>query len=639
MECGGGPARIRPVPRGVTTGLSSGRLRGRHRDVATDRSGGPTSAPSRGTTVAVDAKTIRRVIGASSLGTLFEWYDFYLYGSLAVFFGSKFFPPGDETAQLLASLATFGAGFGVRPLGALVFGHIGDLIGRKHTFLVTMATMGFATALVGFLPTYEQWGLWATVILVVLRLLQGLALGGEYGGAATYVAEHVPDDRRGYYTSFIQTTATLGFFLSMGVIGTTRLLWGEAAFRNGGGPGLFAVAGWRIPFLLSFVLLGISLYIRVRMSESPLFAKLKQGGRVSANPLKESFTNPVNLRYVLLALFGATAGQGVIWYTGQFYALTFLQTTLKMDWLPAYLIVSVALALSVPLFVYFGHLSDRVGRKKVMLLGCVLAVATYVPIYMGMRHFTPLPAEDRAAVLLGDFMPGQLVALVGLVFVQVVYVTMVYGPIAAFLVELFPTNIRYTSMSLPYHLGNGWFGGFLPLIATAVAASPATAEAFGEYAIYAGLIYPIAVALITLVVGGIFIHETKGHKIDTVLEAAPANAERFDWLPVGLAFAVGWAVLMMAGWGVWLALIGAVGVFALPTIFFRFECGRWTALGAVFGCVALTAAISWFVYPALVARGGVLRFFALTLVLGILTALLAAAFYVLRPKPAGTAVN
>jgi MFS family permease len=444
-----------------------------------------------------DPSVIRRVIFAASLGTLFEWYDFYLYGSLAVFFGSKFFPPGDDTAQLLASLATFGAGFGVRPLGALVFGHIGDLIGRKYTFLVTMATMGLSTALVGFLPTYEQAGIWATVVLVVLRLLQGLALGGEYGGAATYVAEHVPDSRRGYYTSYIQTTATLGFFLSMLVIGGTRLWMGEAAFKTGEGA---FMAGWRIPFLVSFVLLAISLWIRVRMAESPLFTKLKSSGKVSANPLKESFTNPVNLRFVLIALFGATAGQGVVWYTGQFYALTFLQASLKLDWKSAYIVMTAALLLATPLFLYFGHLSDKVGRKPVMLAGCALAALTYVPIYMAMKAFSA---------------PANLPVLAGLVFVQMIYVAMVYGPIAAFLVELFPTNIRYTSMSLPYHLGNGWFGGFLPLIATAATSSAWAQATLGEGALYAGLIYPIAVCVLTLVVGGLYIRETKDHKIDT----------------------------------------------------------------------------------------------------------------------------
>jgi MFS family permease len=572
-----------------------------------------------------DPKTLRRVIWASSLGTLFEWYDFYLYGALAIFFSSKFFPPGNETAQLLASLATFGAGFGVRPLGALVFGHLGDLIGRKYTFLVTMATMGLATTLVGFLPTYEQWGLWATIILVLLRLLQGLALGGEYGGAATYVAEHVPDHRRGYYTAYIQTTATLGFFLSMGVIGATRLIVGEEAFK---------AYGWRIPFLMSFILLGLSLYIRMKMQESPLFAKLKSTGHASTNPLKESFTNPVNLRYVLLALFGATAGQGVIWYTGQFYALTFLQTTLKLHWLPAYAILTIALALGTPLFLVFGHLSDRIGRKKVMLTGCLLAILTYIPIYMAMRHFTPLLAPGQTAILWADLPAFNLTMLVALVFLQVIYVTMVYGPIAAFLVELFPTKIRYTSMSLPYHLGNGWFGGFLPLIATAVAASQATSEAFGGGAIYAGLIYPIAIALITLVVGGIFIRETKDHKIDTAIHVHDGKQEAFDWNAVLIALGIGLAALLVAGQGFWIALVGAMALFALPTIFFRLECARWPAIGLVLACLALTAAIGHFVYPQLVAMGGMFRFFAFTLLLGIYTVLLAATYFVFRPKSA-----
>ena len=448
-----------------------------------------------------DTANVRRVIIASSVGTLFEWYDFYLYGSLAVFFGGLFFPKGNETAQLLASLATFGAGFGVRPLGALVFGHIGDLIGRKYTFLATMATMGLSTVLIGLMPTYASIGLAATVILVALRLLQGLALGGEYGGAATYVAEHVPDSKRGYFTSYIQTTATLGFFLSMGVIGTTRLVVGEAGFRE---------YGWRVPFLLSFVLLGVSLYLRIKMQESPLFSKLKTAGTLSRNPLKESFTNPVNLRYVLIALFGATAGQGVVWYTGQFYALTFMQSVLKIDWESAYIMMSIALAITTPLFVFFGWLSDRIGRKRIMLTGVTLGALTYLPIYMGMKHFTNplgLPATEPATM--------NYPMLVLLLTLQMVYVCMVYGPIAAFLVELFPTQIRYTSMSLPYHLGNGWFGGFLPLIATAVTTSAWARTTFGENAIYAGLAYPIAVCLMTLVIGGLLIRETKGHKIDT----------------------------------------------------------------------------------------------------------------------------
>jgi MFS family permease len=432
------------------------------------------------------------VIFAASLGTLFEWYDFYLYGSLAVFFGGLFFPATNPTAQLLASLATFGAGFGVRPLGALVFGHIGDLVGRKYTFLITMATMGLATALIGFLPTYEHIGLLATVLLVSLRLLQGLALGGEYGGAATYVAEHVPDARRGYYTAFIQTTATLGFFLSMGVIGTTRSMFGEDEFK---------AWGWRVPFLLSFILLAVSIYIRVRMAESPLFSRMKLAGKSAVNPLKESFTNPVNLRYVLLALFGAAAGQGVVWYTGQFYALTFMQATLKISWQTAYTMMSIALLLTTPLFLVFGALSDRIGRKRVILTGCALGALTYIPIYMGMRHFSEGGNINH-------------VAIVFLLVLQMVYVTMVYGPIAAFLVELFPTRIRYTSMSLPYHLGNGWFGGFLPLIATAVTASDWAKENFGAGAIYTGLLYPIAICVLTLIVGGLFVRETREHKID-----------------------------------------------------------------------------------------------------------------------------
>jgi MFS family permease len=448
--------------------------------------------------------TLRRVITAASLGTLFEWYDFYLYGSLAVFFGGLFFPKGNETAQLLASLATFGAGFGVRPLGAIVFGHVGDLVGRKYSFLITMATMGLSTALIGLLPTYDQVGLWATFLLVLLRLLQGLALGGEYGGAATYVAEHVPDTRRGYYTSFIQTTATLGFFLSMGVIGSTRILMGEETFKS---------VGWRVPFLLSFLLLAVSLYIRLKMSESPLFSRLKSSGQTSKNPLKESFANPLNRKYVLLALFGATAGQGVVWYTGQFYALTFLQSALKLDWKTAYILVSIALAIATPLFIFFGWLSDRIGRKRIMLAGCVLGALTYVPIFMAMKHFTNpqgLPAADPAQV--NHFM------MVVLLTVQMLYVCMVYGPIAAFLVELFPTRVRYTSMSLPYHLGNGWFGGFLPLIATAVTTSAWAQTTFGENALYTGLIYPIVICIITVIVGGLFIRETKDHKLETHIQ-------------------------------------------------------------------------------------------------------------------------
>ncbi|MFL5304331.1 MAG: MFS transporter [Polyangia bacterium] len=443
-----------------------------------------------------DGATLRRVIIAASLGTLFEWYDFYLYGSLAVFFGGLFFPKASSTAQLLASLATFGAGFGVRPLGAIVFGYVGDKIGRKYTFLVTMATMGLSTALVGLLPTFATAGLAATALLVLLRLLQGLALGGEYGGAATYVAEHVPDSKRGYYTSFIQTTATLGFLLSMGVIGILRSSIGEADFK---------AWGWRIPFLLSFVLLAVSLYIRLKMAESPLFSRLKAAGKTLKNPLKESFANPVNRKYVFLALFGATAGQGVVWYTGQFYALTFMQSTLKIVWKDAYLLMSIALIVTTPLFLFFGRLSDRIGRKKVLVTGFVLAAITYVPIYMGMKAFSK---------------PLNWAPMILLLCLQMVYVTMVYGPIAAFLVELFPTNVRYTSMSVPYHFGNGWFGGFLPLIATALTASAWAKSTFGDNAIYAGLIFPIAVALLSVIVNLAFIRETKDHQIDTPIRTA-----------------------------------------------------------------------------------------------------------------------
>jgi MFS family permease len=431
--------------------------------------------------------TVRRVIIAASLGTLFEWYDFYLYGALAVFFGDLFFPPGNDRAALLGSLATFGAGFVVRPLGAIVFGRIGDMIGRKYTFLVTIITMGVSTALIGFLPTYASIGIGAPILLVAMRLVQGLAIGGEYGGAATYVAEHVPDDRRGYYTSYIQTTATLGLFVSLAVIGVCRTSLGIADFK---------AYGWRIPFLASFILLGISLYIRIRMKESPLFARLKNDGQVSKNPIKESFANRRNLKYVLLALFGATAGQGVVCYTGQLYALTYLQKQLHYDWSLAYTLVAIAIAAGTPLFIVFGRLSDRIGRKKIMLAGYVLAALTFIPIYMATARLS----EPR-------FIPTvNLAGVLGLLFLQMVYITMVYAPIAAFLVELFPTSIRTTSMSLPYHIGNGWFGGFLPLIATAVTTKDAP---------YRGLLYPIAVCVMTVIIGGLFIRETHDHRIDT----------------------------------------------------------------------------------------------------------------------------
>jgi MFS family permease len=432
-------------------------------------------------TSAVHDYKIGQVIFASSTGTMIEWYDFYLYGTLAVFFSTLFYPPGNPTVAFLASLATFGAGFAVRPFGAVVFGRVGDLIGRKYAFLVTLTIMGGATTAVGLLPTYEQIGLGAPIILVLLRLLQGLALGGEYGGAATYVAEHAPDDKRGYYTSFIQTTATLGFFLALAVVLGTRLSVGEAAFKTW---------GWRIPFLASALLLAVSLYIRLKLKESPLFSKLKDAGKTSKAPIKDSLGSRRNWKLILLALFGATAGQAVVWYTGQFYALFFLQTALKVDYVTSYIIIAIALAIGTPFFIVFGKLSDKIGRKKIMMVGCLLAAITYVPIYMGMHKFAN---------------PVNYVALTALVLIQVIYVTMVYGPIAAFLVELFPAKIRYTSMSLPYHLGNGEFGGFTPLIASSIVAVTGN--------IYAGLAYPIAIALMTFVVGSLFLPETNHVRI------------------------------------------------------------------------------------------------------------------------------
>jgi MFS family permease len=453
-------------------------------------------------TEALDKVSTRKVIFASSIGTIFEYYDFYLYGTLAVFFGGLFFPPGNDKAALLASLATFGAGFGVRPLGALVFGRLGDRIGRKYTFLLTVVIMGLATALTGFLPTYAQIGMWAPALLVFLRLAQGLALGGEYGGAATYVAEHAPDNQRGHYTSYIQTAATIGFFISLAVIATTRTYYG---------PDEFKAFGWRIPFLLSFILLGVSLYVRLKMEESPIFAKLKSAGKVSTNPIKESFGNKKNLKFVLLALFGATAGQGVVWYCGQFYALTFLQKPLNLTWQLAYVLVAVALAIGTPSFVYFGKLSDRIGRKNLMMAGFFIAAVTYVPIYMGITAL----ANPQGLTEVASLPMANMIGIVALLTLQIVYVGITYGPIAAFLVELFPTSIRYTSMSLPYHLGLGWFGGFLPLIATATSTSDWAKEHFGSNAIYTGFIYACGVCLMTAIVGSLLIKETKDHKIDT----------------------------------------------------------------------------------------------------------------------------
>ncbi|MBN1208381.1 MAG: MHS family MFS transporter [Myxococcaceae bacterium] len=431
---------------------------------------------------------IWQVIGASAAGTMIEWYDFYIFGSLAAIISGQFFPKDNPTAGFLLTLATFATGFAVRPFGALFFGRIGDLVGRKYAFLVTLLLMGGATTLIGVLPTYSQIGILAPILLVVIRLLQGLALGGEYGGAAVYVAEHSPDERRGFYTSFIQITATLGLFVSLGIVLSVRMSLGEEAFKQW---------GWRIPFLLSALLVGMSLYIRLKLKESPIFTKLKQEGKTSSAPLKDSFGNRHNWKIILLALFGATAGQGVVWYTGQFYALYFLQNTLKVPFVQANVIVAVALALGMPLFVFFGSLSDRVGRKKVMVAGNLLAAVCYYPIYMAMKAFSE---------------PINPVALCALVLVQVVFVTMVYGPIAAYLVEAFPAKIRYTSLSLPYHVGNGIFGGLLPFIASAVTVATGN--------IYAGLLYPISIATITVIVGGLYLKETRHVRIWDELEAS-----------------------------------------------------------------------------------------------------------------------
>lgn len=538
----------------------------------------------------------RRVIFASSLGTVFEWYDFYLYGALSAIISRQFFSGVDETTGFIFALLAFAAGFFVRPFGALLFGRLGDMVGRKHTFLVTIVLMGVSTALVGILPTYETIGVAAPVILITLRLLQGLALGGEYGGAATYVAEHAPEGRRGYYTSWIQITATLGLFLSLLVILGCRTLLGED----------FERWGWRVPFLLSTVLLAISVYIRLQLQESPAFLQIKKEGRLATQPLTEAFGNRANLRLVLLALLGATAGQAVVWYGGQFYALFFLEKTLQLEASSANLIVAAALLIGTPFFVVFGALSDRIGRKTIVMAGCLLAAVTYFPTFKAITHFAnpaleravtdapvvvaadsatcsvqfdpvgrqtfrsscdvaksvlakagipyrnvTAPAGSVAEVRIGrgddtkiipafegmgldagtfksetarfstdlrrtldavgyppraDMSAVNYPLVIALCAWLVLLVTMVYGPIAAWLVELFPTRIRYTSMSLPYHLGNGWFGGFLPVTSFAIVA------ATGD--IYAGLWYPVLVALASAIIGILFLRETRGSALD-----------------------------------------------------------------------------------------------------------------------------
>jgi MFS family permease len=536
----------------------------------------------------------RLVIVASSLGTVFEWYDFYLYGLLATIISAQFFSGVNETTGFIFALAAFAAGFAVRPFGAILFGRIGDLVGRKNTFLVTMGLMGLSTFAVGLLPSYATAGVIAPVILVLLRLVQGLALGGEYGGAATYVAEHAPDGKRGLYTSFIQTTATLGLFAALLVVIGIRTALGEEAFADW---------GWRLPFLVSVVLLGVSLWIRLKLEESPVFKKMKAEGKGSKAPLTESFARWGNLKIVIIALFGAVAGQAVVWYTGQFYALFFLERTLRVDGATANILIAIALAIATPAFIFFGWLSDRIGRKPIILLGCALAAATYFPLFGALSQaanpalyaaqrsapvtviadpedcsvqFDPIgrnkfdarscdiaksflarsgvsysneeaPAgtvarvrigaaelavpdpralggPDRAAAIkayqdqaraaltsagyperaAADQIDKPLVVLI--LTILVLYVTMVYGPIAALLVELFPTRIRYTSMSLPYHIGNGWFGGFLPTTAFAMVA------ATGD--IYYGLWYPIVVAVLTVIVGLFLLPETYKRRLE-----------------------------------------------------------------------------------------------------------------------------
>jgi len=523
------------------------------------------------------SKDEKFVIFASSLGTIFEWYDFYLYAVLAPFFASLFFPAGNDTAALLSAFATYAAGFLVRPFGAIIFGRIGDLVGRKYTFLVTIMVMGTSTFLVGVLPTYASVGWLAPIMLVTLRLCQGLALGGEYGGAATYVAEHSRPHERGYATSFIQTTATLGLLLALIIIALCR---SNMVAKD------FSEWGWRVPFLVSVFLLIFSVYIRLKLNETPIFQKMVQEGKGSKAPLTESFFHYPNNKYVLLALLGATAGQGVVWYTGQFYALFFLVITLKVDYLTAYQLIGLSLIIGTPFFIVFGWLSDRIGRLKIILAGCAIAAITYFPLFQGLTHYVNPDLEAFAKanpitvtadqsncnfhIFVGpwskftdcdraqDFLTksGLSFKIIGapgsksvdldiagtkvqgwdnakwtaalaaknfpkaadpkkinwfmtevILVIMVIYVTMVYGPIAAFLVEMFPTKIRYTSMSLPYHIGNGWFGGMLPLLATAIVAAQ------GD--IYAGLWYPIIVAVMTLIIGLVFLRDTKGVDIVT----------------------------------------------------------------------------------------------------------------------------
>ena len=478
-------------------------------------------------------QSLAYIISASSVGTLIEWYDFYIFGSLATVLSTKFFPTDNPTAAFLNTLATFAAGFVVRPFGALVFGRLGDLIGRKYTFMVTLMLMGGATFAIGLIPSYATIGAWAPILVLTLRLLQGLALGGEYGGAATYVAEHAPPERRGFFTSWIQTTATLGLVISLAVIMATRASLSKEAFDD---------YGWRIPFLVSIVMVLVSLLIRKNMQESPMFAQAKAEGKISKNPLKESFGNKLNLKYVLLALFGATMGQGLVWYTGQFYAQTFLLKICNLDDIQTNTILVIGLLLGTPLFIFFGALSDKIGRKGIMMAGMIIAVFSYRPIFdqmyktVDITNKTVVPGSGKmilsgkTTTISKDFTDGSSYKnviteistekteskitikinktdqwiLIGYVFCLISFVTMAYGPIAAFLVEMFPTKIRYTSMSLPYHIGNGVFGGLMPAIATFLVSNASAAGGF-EKPYLEGLNYPIALISVCVVIGIIYI--------------------------------------------------------------------------------------------------------------------------------------